>query len=44
MLFGFAGLALAGYRRTKAGHAIFARLEYVGDRPKEDPPLRRGMG
>ena len=25
MLFGFAGLALAGYRRAKAGHATLAR-------------------
>jgi hypothetical protein len=25
MLIGFAGLALAGYRRAKAGHAILAR-------------------
>jgi hypothetical protein len=42
MLLGFAGLAFAG--RAKAGHAIFRALEYVGDRPEEDPPLRRGMG
>jgi hypothetical protein len=26
MLFGFAGLALAGYRRAKAGHANFRAL------------------